>query len=351
MRMTPILLVTALAIVSLSTPVSAITMYGALSNFDAINDTGSTAHGFEITLEGCSKSDVFGTFGDPYNRYGNPTVTDNGAGVTTVLYESLYSGGKWTQGTVSGSLPDTGGHSLYIGSGYTGFTGDLTNTVPGDHFGVALSINPTKTTYRWLLGTDGNPNLTPAGTSVQIPVPVVSIGAPANPVNPAGVQVAVQAPPPQVEGQLGKAIWEKVFITTVEKPDPVELHHLVLGDPAVAGTETEVEWQVLQAGNGQVANAGERDDKFDVMDPAAGAVTRRYEFYEYLGAYDPETNEAITEIPTPDPDHPGSYLDVGNFIGGQNIAANFAVPEPSTISLVLGACGVVLAYCWRKRQA
>jgi hypothetical protein len=62
-------------------------------------------------------------------------------------------------------------------------------------------------------------------------------------------------------------------------------------------------------------------------------------------------DEAITEIPTPDPDHPSSCLDVGNFIGGQNIAANLAVPEPSTMSLLLGPCGVVLAYQWRKRAA
>ncbi len=33
-------------------PVRATTLYGSLSNFDVINDTGQTAHGFEIELDG-----------------------------------------------------------------------------------------------------------------------------------------------------------------------------------------------------------------------------------------------------------------------------------------------------------
>ena len=73
MKTTTLLLGAALALVSFS-PARAVTMYGALSNFDAINDTGSTAHGFEIELDGCSPSDVSYFFGAPYNRYGDPTI-------------------------------------------------------------------------------------------------------------------------------------------------------------------------------------------------------------------------------------------------------------------------------------
>ena len=40
-------------------------IYGSLSNFDCINDTGSTAHGFEIELDGISPADVIATFGAP----------------------------------------------------------------------------------------------------------------------------------------------------------------------------------------------------------------------------------------------------------------------------------------------
>ncbi len=79
MKTNTLLLGAALALVSFS-PARAVTMYGALSNFDAINDTGSTAHGFEIELEGCSPSDVSYFFGAPYNRYGDPTVTSPSAG-------------------------------------------------------------------------------------------------------------------------------------------------------------------------------------------------------------------------------------------------------------------------------
>ena len=62
-------------------------MYGALSNFDCINDTGSTAHGFEIELDGSLPANVFSTFGSPYNRYGTPTITTDGTN-TFVRYES-----------------------------------------------------------------------------------------------------------------------------------------------------------------------------------------------------------------------------------------------------------------------
>ena len=39
-------------------------MYGTLSNFDVINDTGHPTNGFEIELEGISPGDVVYTFGD-----------------------------------------------------------------------------------------------------------------------------------------------------------------------------------------------------------------------------------------------------------------------------------------------
>ncbi len=189
MKITTLLLGALLALVSFS-PARAIVMYGALSNFDAINDTGFTAHGFEIELEGCSTSDVSFYFGAPYNRYGDPVKIDNGMGGTIVRYASSYDSATqtWTAGTDTGSLSDTGGHSLFNGS-YPGYPG----TVPGDHFGVGLNVNPTNTTYRWLLD-GGNGTLTPAGTSVKIPAPVLTLVQPVNPAQPHVVQAAVQAP-------------------------------------------------------------------------------------------------------------------------------------------------------------
>jgi hypothetical protein len=122
MKTTTLLLGAALALV-LFAPARASTIYGALGNFDCINDTGSPAHGFEIELDGIDSSQVFATFGSPYNRYGTPTKTTIG-GNTFVRYESTYdpASKSWSATTVSGSIPaGTGGHSLYIGSGYPGY--------------------------------------------------------------------------------------------------------------------------------------------------------------------------------------------------------------------------------------
>src|SRR5450755_4164002 len=48
-----------------------VTMYGALSNFDVMNDTGEPAHGFEIEIHGVTS--VGGTF--TWNRYGASQIT------------------------------------------------------------------------------------------------------------------------------------------------------------------------------------------------------------------------------------------------------------------------------------
>jgi hypothetical protein len=205
--------------------------------------------------------------------------------------------------------------------------------VPGDHFGVALNITPTNTIYHWMVD-GGNGTLVDFGTSVKIPAPVFSVVAPVNPVNPAGVQAVVQAPPPEIGQQLGEAIWAKVFITEVQNPGPVELNQLVLGNAVVPpdpnNPATEIEWQLLQVDPAKP----ELGDKMNEGDLGAAneAVTRRYEFYKYTGGYDPESHEALHD--TYDPSF------VGDFLGNQNAAANFAqIPEPS--ALVLGALGIL----------
>ncbi len=325
----------ALAIVSFSAPAYA-TMYGSLGNFDIINDTGQTAHGFEIELDNCLPSSVYSTFGAPYNRYGTPTITTDGTN-TFVRYESTYNAGSWTVGTSSGTYAPTGGHSLFFPQ--YGGAADYPN-VPGDHFGVALNTTPSNTIYHWLLDGGGG-NLVKAGTSVMVPAPVFSVVPPANPVNQAGVQAVVQAPPPEVGQQLSDAIWVKVFTTVVEHPNPVDLNELVLGNAAVPpDSETEVEWQLLQTDPNR-PDLGEKLDESD-LGAANEAVTRRYEFYKYTGGYDPENHEALNEAYDP--------AFVGDFLGNQNVAANFApIPEPSTFVLAgLGAIGLWLA--GRRRQ-
>ena len=249
----------ALALVSLTMPARAATMYGALSNFDAINDTGQTAHGFEIELDGCLPSNVISTFGAPYNRYGTPTITTSG-GNTFVRYESTYNSGTWAVGTSSGTYAPTGGHSLFFPQ-YGGAA--AYPNVPGDHFGVATNVTPTNTVYHWMVD-GGSGTLVDFGTSVKIPAPVFSVVPPANPANPPVVQAVVQAPAPEIGQQLSDAIWAKVFTTVVQNPNPVDLNQLVLGNAAVApDTETEVEWQLLQTDPAR-PDLGEKLDNVDL---------------------------------------------------------------------------------------
>lgn len=54
-------------------------VFGPLANFDVVNDTGGTAHGFEIEIEDITASNITPIFGDAnrwpnMERYGVPTV-------------------------------------------------------------------------------------------------------------------------------------------------------------------------------------------------------------------------------------------------------------------------------------
>lgn len=325
---TPItILSAAFALVSFSTPALAATLFGSLSNFDCINDTGEVTHGFEIELEGINPADIMFTFGNPYIRYGDPVKVPTATG-TIVRYASAFGASGWAVGTPipSGPFP-TGGHACF----FPAYGGDPNyETLGGEHFGIALNGNPTNTIYRWLLG-DAFGNLSPAGSNVKIPAPVWNVQPPANPVAPAAVQVVVPALPKEhPEDLFGEAMWVKVFVT--EAPDPVELNHLVPGDPGVPDgsepAEVEIEWQLLQDGKNGL---GEVDSGLADLAADSESITRRYEFYKYTGPYDAD-GEALIENPADDPSA------VGEFLGAQNAALNlapFLVPEPTTLPLLL----------------
>lgn len=293
--------------------------FGTLSNFDVFNDTGEETHGFEIELDGIGSADVSFTFGEPYQRYGNPRIEDFAGGVY-VRYESPYDPQSQTFTAATPLAPavisPTDGHACW-----TGGSADYLSS-GCEHFGVGLNRNPTATAYRWLVADAQNPgSLRPAGTTVRIPAPIWNVSpAPPQAPNPQPVVAAVIEPPPPAAFEFGDAVWVKVFKT--EAPEPAELHHLLTDDPAVpqeAG-ETEIEWTLLQARRGravqleQEAQIGEGNE----------SVTRRYEFYEYSGEYDAESHEALV-IDDSNPS-PG---EVGNYLGAQMAAVNLGVAAPT----------------------
>jgi hypothetical protein len=302
-------------------PAFAQTTFGTLSNFDVFNDTGQECHGFEIELDGISSTDISFTFGAPYQRYGNPQVVDFAGGVY-VRYESSYDTGTQAFTATTPMAPSvitpTDGHACWTG-------GSANYPTSGcEHFGVGMNRNPTNTVYRWLIADPGNPGaLQPSGTKVSIPAPVWNVSPPPQGgVNPV-VQAVLPAEPPEVHQQFGDAMWVKVYVT--ESTDPIELHHLVTDDPVVPQeqSETETEWAILQAGpgggNNELDNGGE-------IGNGKVSVTRRYEFYEYTGAYNPEDHEVMCG-------GDGScYVplegELGNYIGAQMAAVNLVEVQP-----------------------
>jgi hypothetical protein len=311
---------------------SAQTIFGSLSNFDVFNDTGQETHGFEIELDGISSADVSYVFGAPYERYGDPVKVDFPGGVY-VRYESPYDPAtqSFTQATPLPPSPitPTAGHACW-----TGGSGNYL-TAGCEHFGLGLSVNPTATVYRWLVADPAHPgSLIPSGTKVSIPAPVWN--AAPNPVvgQPPIVQAVLPPPPPEIESQYGDAQWVKVFVT--EAPAPAELHHLLTDDPAVPqdAAETEMEWVLLQAapagvGNDELINEG-------AAGPGAESVTRRYEFYKYTGAYDPESHEALCADGSCNAPAPN---EIGDYIGAQMAAANLVPAAQTTLTVVKAGNG------------
>lgn len=347
---------------ALTASASSASVIGFLGNFDVVNDTGSTAHGFEIELEGLHLSDITDTFGgagrgfpsgrgyDPLTsvqRYGAPIVQEYNDGLswgTRVTYLGLFDAVSktWDYGTPSGSFI-TPGDNCWSGGG-VGYGA----STPCDHFGVGTIGNASKTTYSWLLETSPNSALLSKG-GVVLPAPVWNVVAPApgQPPAPPVVVAQIQAPAPEFEAQFGEAIWVKVF--TTELPEAIKLEDLVGGNAKVDGAKTEVEWQLLQTDPGNPL-AGQLESGYGApVGPDAASIIRRYEFYKFSGTYDDETHEAKFSAGYGD-SHPAD-TDIGTYLGAQNGAVNLnmvAVPEPESWALMLaGLAG--LAWLDRRR--
>lgn len=359
--MKTVALALALVVVALGGSASAGTFFGALSNFDAVNDTGSPCNGFEIELDDVQSTDVTYTF--QFQRYGTPKITEDTflvSGVshprTFVRWMSSYDqvNHVFTQTTPVAPLgfKDTGGHLCFKNMSVGGQPYDTSGC---EHFGVGTLKNASATTYRWMKEDPTSPgSLIAQGSAVTIPAPVWTVNAGPNPIVVAVIPVP---PPPAVvpvpyrpNAEFGVAVWAKVFET--ESADQADLHHLVsdnvdvpgnLGPVANPNAVTEIEWQILQT---------------DTMNPTANelsssrqmgagneSVTRRYEFYKYVGPYEIDssdgpntgTNEAICSTVGLDGVHGAGFnaghgidcsalVVVGEYIGAQNAAADVATP-------------------------
>lgn len=350
-------------LLALAPATAAASMIGFLGNFDVINDTGSTAHGFEIELEGLHKSDITDTFGGPgrgfptgrgfdpatsVERYGSPTITEYTNGLlfgTRVTYMGQFNAGSWDYGTPSGSFI-TPGDNCWSGGG-VGYG----PSTPCDHFGVGTVRNPDKTTYSWLIET-ATPGVLSNGV-VNLPAVVGApnplAGEPAAAPFIAQVQAPLPAPPhvAESEPQFGEAIWVKVFTTELDAPPRLED---LVGDnakiKAARAEPPEIEWQLLQTDPGNPASGQLESGYGPPVGPNAALTVRRYEFYKYAGEYDPDNHEAKVAVSD---SHPEPF-EIGIYLGAQNGAFAAVVPEPETYAMMLAGLGLVLFVARRRND-
>jgi len=296
-----------LLLASAATTADASQGYGSINNFDAVNDNGTPCHGFEIEIEDLRSRDISYTY--DWNHYGVPRITEDTTDPlhprVSVRYESSKNpDGSWTAFTAvpAGPISPTDGHQ---------FTDPSVN-FGGEHFGVGFNAAPTAVRYHWLID-DGAGNLI-RGNAVNIATPTFTYFPPAG--GPAQVQAVIVPPPPPAPPPLefGDPSWVKETRTQTHNNNRVELRDLVTDDPDDPNDrnwannepdEVEVEWQLLQTdfnsgnggANGELAGAPEDIPNGDEI------ITRRYDFFKYVGPIDTETGEALADSVGPDGIH------------------------------------------------
>ncbi len=312
----PILAFAILAMAAWTPTANASVAYGSINNFDTVNDTGSEAHGFEIELDDCRSSSITYTY--DWNHYGTPSITedltDPAHPRTTIRWASKKNpDGSWAAYTAipAGPIAPTDGHR---------FTNPAVN-FGGEHFGAGYYGNPSAIRYHWLID-DGTGNLV-SGGAVQVATPVFTyypppVVEPGQPPVPAQVVAEIEPPEPaeipDPEIEFGPAVWVKEIRTTSHNNNPVGLRDLVSDDPDDSDDvnwangepdEVEVEWQLLQKDYNKAdggANAVLQGNPEELPD-GDEVVTRRYEFFKYIGPFDDESGEAMAQNVAPDDIH------------------------------------------------
>ncbi len=299
--------------------------YGSINNFDTVNDTGHECHGFEIEIEDCHSTDVSYTYN--YNHYGVPEITEDNSVVghpkCKIRWASKKNGdGSWAAFTAipSGPITPTNGHM---------FTNPSVN-FGGEHFGVGYRAAVGAIKYNWLI--DNGAGVLINGGAVQVATPAFTYYAPVG-AAVAQVQAVIAPPPPPAPPvkEFGKALWVKEIKTTTHNNREVKLRDLVSDDPADPNDknwangepdEVEVEWRILQKKNlpGDAGPNAELAAAPEGLPNGNEVVTRRYEFYKYVGPLDAETGEAMGDAVGADDLHGSgsvSYADHFNFATGE----------------------------------
>lgn len=331
MKKTLLMGLMALAAGSAALQAQQVTMYGALSNFDVINDTGQPTYGFEIEIHGVSS--IGGSF--YWNRYGMPLVTPTADG--TGVYVRYLA--KWdansqafnTSTPVAVHPTATNGHQCVMGTfGY--------DTSGCEHFGVWTMANPATTVYRWLIADPNNAGqLMTYGSAVAIPAPVWLIVPPAAPAEPVQIiaQVEPVIPPPPAK-LYGEAQWMKTYKT--ENDRQVGLDELLVDNPAIVpndAAQLETAWDLMQV---DLTSNSRKKQKRGTLGGRSHAVVRRFEFYKFTGTIDPVTGQAICADGTCTAP---ADTEVGDFIGAQNAAVNLNIPAQYQVAVTVSGDGAV----------
>ena len=293
---------------ALSHSAQASTAYGTLNNFDCVNDTGVEAHGFEIELDDIHSRDITYTY--DYNHYGIPKITEDSSDPLHPRVFIRYAGirrpdGTWTAYTAipAGPIAPTQGHQ---------FT-DPSINFGGEHFGAGYYGAPSAVRYNWLID-DGTGTLV-HGLPVYVSTPTFTYYPPAAGQPLPQVQAVIVPPPPPAPPmlQFGQATWVKDIKTSTHNTNKVELVDLRDPDPADPGAkdwangepaEVETEWRILQTEFADAGNPkGELKGLPEDLPGGDEVITRRYEFYKYVGPIDAESGEAMGDTVAADGIH------------------------------------------------
>ena len=374
-RFTPLALAATLAV--LAAPASAVSVIRNLANFDAVNNTGHHADGFEIELEDPDLWDDssnagqhnsskyvysvfgldrnFGPLGFQVTRFSQVAVTNyNNAA-------NQHAGVRITYGFAGGTLltasqiDEAAANQATTPFNPGGFTTQGESCWPGnvtwskanpcDHFGVATTGNVLSTRYSWVVQAEAGKPL----VSELVAIPAVVYQAPAPAPGQAAQPVvarieAVEMEPDRIDRNWGTAVWVKTFTTITKNHD--------------------IEWKLQQ--NRPKSQDDEEPDGEDADEAQEDALTlddnsksfiRRYEFFEYTGGYDADKkNRAFCDNDSDCLKDPMAFGAVGNFLGRQiagynALEAAAPVPEPQTWAMFAAGLLAQVGLRRRSRQA